>query len=105
MSEPLAERSVDLLDGAMAAVLLADQTKRTAAVWVTAASVCRFRVRSGPPGRSQPEACPSRAATKSGLRCKRDVAAELKMTQTISFVPTLANPNSLFGVIADTRDA
>jgi ornithine cyclodeaminase len=41
----------------------------------------------------------------SALRYMRDVAAELKMTETISLIPTLANPKNLFGFLADNRDA
>ena len=39
----------------------------------------------------------------SALRYMRDVAAELKMTETISLIPTLANPKNLFGFIAENN--
>ena len=41
----------------------------------------------------------------SALRYMRDVAAELKMTETISLIPTLANPKDLFGFLAKNRGA
>ena len=56
-------------------------------------------------GNAEHDAYLSRSATKNRLRCLRDVAAELKMTETISLIPTLANPKNLFGFIADHRDA
>ncbi len=44
-------------------------------------------------------------ATAIVLRYMRDMAVELKMTQTISLIPTLTNPKNLFGFVADNRDA
>ena len=41
----------------------------------------------------------------SALRYMRDVAAELKMTETISLIPTLADPKNLFGFLAENRGA
>ncbi len=39
----------------------------------------------------------------SALRYMRDVAAELKMTETISLIPALANPKNLFGFLGGNR--
>ena len=39
----------------------------------------------------------------SALRYMRDLAAELNMSETISLIPTLANPKNLFGFLAENR--